>query len=494
MPRTGSAYPFAIAKAGSEEPKWRVLYNSIKHAVLDGRLAAGTRVPATRELARDFGVARGTVAQAYELLLAEGFLRGEIGRGTFIAKDIDVTQRGSAGLKRKHKLLLSRRGTTMASSPYPLAAVVTNPVPFAPFLPALAEFPLATWQRLSISSARHMTIGNMRDDDAQGYRPLRESLKHYLRVARGVRCQADNIFIFSSTMQALDACLRIFADEGDFVACEDPCYRGASALFRANRLKVLPIPVDENGMDVSVLVARETGVRLTYVTPAHQAPLGSVMSASRRLRLIEWAKSSSSVVFEDDYDGEYRYSGHPIPALQAHDDASVVIHSGSFSKTLFPALRLAYLVVPDAYVDALSAARSMTSRYAGVSDQRTLARFIAEGHFARHLGKMRRLYAERRNALNQLFTKYIQGAARLSPVEAGLQTACEFMIEGSERDILMQMRKAQLDIRGIDDYRINIRLGAMCVLGFAAFNPTELKQGVITMANVIDHYSANRKS
>jgi GntR family transcriptional regulator/MocR family aminotransferase len=293
-------------------------------------------------------------------------------------------------------------------------------------------------------------------------------------------------------MQALDACLRLFTDEGDVVACEDPCYRGASALFRANRLKIFPVPVDENGMDVSILPTRKPP-RLVYVTPAHQAPLGSVMSASRRLRLIEWAKTSSSVVFEDDYDGEYRYGGHPIPALQAHDDGGVVFHSGSFSKTLFPALRLAYLVVPDSYVDALSATRSMTSRYPGISDQSTLARFIADGHFARHLGRMRKLYAERRNALDQLFSKYIKGAARLSPVEAGLQTACEFMIDGTEEEILNKMKLARLDIRGINDYRIDVQLRAMCILGFAAFNIAEIKQGVIKMANIIDQYPGLRK-
>ena len=287
-------------------------------------------------------------------------------------------------------------------------------------------------------------------------------------------------------MQALDACLRILADEGDVVACEDPCYRGAAALFRANRLQLLPIPVDAQGMDVPSLITTSSQVRLTYVTPAHQAPLGSVLSASRRLRLIEWAAKSSSVIFEDDYDGEYRYGGRPVPALQAHDDNGVVFHCGTFSKTLFPALRLAYLIVPNRYVDALSSAKSMTSRYVGISDQLTLLRFVSEGHFPRHLGRMRRLYAERRSALTHYFEKYVGGAAELNSVEAGLQVACKFTLKLSEKQILSRLRAAKLDVHGVDDYRINTRLPPMCVLGFAAFNPAELMYATQRLSRAIE--------
>jgi GntR family transcriptional regulator/MocR family aminotransferase len=453
--------------------------------VLAGRIAAGTRLPATRELADDLGVARGTVAQAYELLLAEGFIRGEVGRGTFVSDDLGIVRKTATRTKRKLDIPLSRRGRVLASSPYPLAGATTTPVPFAPFLPALREFPHKTWQRLAIATSRQLKIRQMMDGDTQGYAPLRHALKDYLRVARGVRCDAHNIFVFSSTMQALDACLRLFADVGDGVACEDPCYRGASALFRSNGLTLHPIAVDDQGMDVRQLPAKNAGIRLVYVTPAHQAPLGSVLSIARRLQLLAWAEQSSAIVFEDDYDGEYRYGGHPIPALQSHDEADVVFHAGTFSKTLFPALRLAYLVVPDAYVAPLAAARSMTSRYPNIADQCTLAAFIADGHFARHLSRMRRLYAERRDALNQLFRTYVGDAARLGANEAGLQTSCEFMTGGHEQGIIARMRHRRIDIRGIDDYRIKAKLPPMCVLGFAAFRPSELKSGVVAFSDVL---------
>ena len=487
MPKAASTYPFTATDGGSHALKWQSLYRSMRMAMLDGRLPAGTRLPATRELAHDLEIARGTVAQAYDLLTAEGFLRSEVGRGTYVAADLEPIEQ-----KQQHKkdaprnIHLSQRGAKLASSPYPLTAATSKAVPFQPFLPALSEFPIAVWQRLAISSTRQMTIGGMRDGDAQGYRPLRQALTEYLRPARGLHCEADNVFIFSSTMQALDVCLRLMTDDGDTVACEDPCYRGALALFRANRAKVLPIPVDSQGMDVSVLSATAARVRLTYVTPAHQAPLGSVLSAARRLRLIEWASRSGSIIFEDDYDGEYRYGGRPIPALQTHNSHEVVFHCGSFSKTLFPAIRLAYLVVPNRYVAAMAAARSVTSRYAGISDQLALARFISEGHFPRHLGRMRKLYAERRSALSYFFKKIVGQAAALSSVEAGLQVACEFKLTAPEKEILEKLRAAKLSIHGVEDYQLNVRLRPMCVLGFAAFTPAELKAATEQFARVVD--------
>ena len=279
-----------------------------------------------------------------------------------------------------------------------------------------------------------MTVGGMRDGDAQGYQPLRQVLTEYLRTARGLHCEADNVFIFSSTMQALDLCLRLVTDDGDTVACEDPCYRGASALFRANRVKLLPIPVDNQGMDVSVLCVTADQVRLTYVTPAHQAPLGSVLSASRRLRLIEWAMRSGSIIFEDDYDGEYRYGGHPIPGASNgmifNMRSSVSLRQ--FQQNVVSAVRLAYLVVPNRYVAAMAAARSLTSRYVVISDQLALAKFISEGHFPRHLGRMRKLYAERRSTLTYLLKKLVGQATELSSVEAGLQVACELKLATPE--------------------------------------------------------------
>ena len=487
MPKTASTYPFTATEGGSDEAKWQSLYRSMRVAMLDGRLPAGTRLPATRELARDLEIARGTVAQAYDLLSAEGFLRSEVGRGTYVAADLEPIQQKQQHKKdAPRKIRLSQRGAKLASSPYPLTAAKSKAVPFQPFLPALSEFPIAVWQRLAISSARQMTVGGMRDGDAQGYQPLRQVLTEYLRTARGLHCEADNVFIFSSTMQALDLCLRLVTDDGDTVACEDPCYRGASALFRANRVKLLPIPVDNQGMDVSVLCVTADQVRLTYVTPAHQAPLGSVLSASRRLRLIEWAMRSGSIIFEDDYDGEYRYGGHPIPALQTHDSHGVVFHCGSFSKTLFPAVRLAYLVVPNRYVAAMAAARSLTSRYVVISDQLALAKFISEGHFPRHLGRMRKLYAERRSTLTYLFKKLVGQATELSPVEAGLQVACELKLATPEKEILAMLRAAKLNVHGVEDYQLNIKLPPMCVLGFAAFPPTELKTATERFARVID--------
>lgn len=492
MTRSTTAYPWTIDPFEPGEPKWRSIYGSIRRRITDGQIVGGTQLPSTRDLAQHLRVARGTIAQAYELLLAEGFVVGEIGRGTFVVEGFGTAPHLSEGAKRtafrRPGRLLSERGTLMAQSPYSLAASSPRAVPFTPYLPALSEFPLATWGRLSIATARQLSVAGLRDGDAQGYEPLRQTLKHYLRVSRGIRCDAGQIFLFSSTMQALDICLRLFTDEGDLVGCEDPCYRGALALFKANRVEILPIQVDTQGMRSADLANSRSVPKLVYTTPAHQAPLGSIMSARRRRDLLEWAKVTGSIIFEDDYDGEFRYGGHSISTLQADDEGGLVFHGGSFSKTLFPALRISYLVVPDAYIQAVAAARRVTSRFMNIADQHTLAKFINDGHFARHLSRMRKIYEERRGALAWSFSRYLDGAARLCHVQAGLQVACEFTIGGLEREILDHLRSAKLELGEVADCCINANLPPMCLLGFAAFKPTELTEATVRMASAIEAF------
>ena len=493
MPKRATLYSLDIPPQSGRGRKWRDLYATLRTSILTGELAAGSRLPATRELARTLGVARGTVSLSYDLLLAEGFLTSQGGRGTFVANGVSSEKSSKIVAAAPVKISephISRRGRALLHSPYPSITNRNFPVPFTAFLPDLSEFPHRVWQQLSITGMRNQTAADMRDGDAQGYLPLREALTDYLRAARGLKCTPDNIFILSSTMQALDLTLRLFTDPGDAVIVEDPCYRGALQLLKASQVEILPLTVDENGMQTENLIKMPSKARLIYTTPAHQAPLGSVLSGPRRLFAIQWARANNSVIFEDDYDGEYRYSGHPIPALQSNDRFGVVMHGGTFSKTLFPALRLAYLVVPDRHVSAFRSARSLTSRFPQITDQRTLTEFIREGHFARHLSRMRRIYSERREALSEAFNRYLDGIAQLSPIQAGLQTICHFNSNMSEDTILQALRKSGLELHGLKGYQIVRRLPPSAVLGFAPFQPEKIANAARTMAASLEKLKA----
>ena len=381
--------------AAAALPLIRQLYDGFRAAILRRQLAGGARLPSTRALARDLGVSRNTVTGAYQQLLAEGYFEARRGSGTFVSSVLPDALNQTGSRQRSEKTLLSDTPALSRSAALLIAALPNaggfnagNPGPVRPFLagvPALDSFPFRLWERLQRKQGRSPALQRLSALETPGFRPLREAIAGHLAAARGVRCTWEQVFILHGSQQALALAARTLLNDGEAVWMEDPGYLGARAVFLSVGARLIPVPVDQEGLNVPEGVARCTNARAVFVTPSHQFPLGVALSLSRRLQLLEWARQANAWIFEDDYDSEFRYEGRPLPALQGLDEAGRVLYFGTFSKSLFPALRLGYVVVPAALVEAFARVGLWTHLPASLSEQALVADFISEGHFSRHL-------------------------------------------------------------------------------------------------------------
>ena len=486
MPKTARSYDLALPPREPREPTYKWLYRVIREEILAGRLRPGARLPSTRDIASRYRVARATIVTTFDILKSEGYLHGSVGSGTFIA---DILP---------DELLKSRKASSSALdtsprrrlSPYGSAVSLNNNAgdyalgAFRPHVPALDLFPLKTWAALTAKHARTLSTGMLLGCEAQGLRSLREAIAEYLNTWRGVRCTADQVIIVSGALEAFDLCARLFLNPGDRVCVEDPGYPDAVLVLEAMGARVVPCPVDREGLQIDKARLGET--RMVYVTPGHQAPLGVTMSLSRRLALLEFAHRSGTLVFEDDYDSEYRYSTRPVPALQGLDQHGCVIFAGSFSKVLFPSLRLGYIVAPADLVQAFRAARSQTMRHAQVLDQLTLRDFIHQGHFARHLRRMREVYAERLSTLLEEAQKHLAGLLEISSIEAGLQTIGWLNKHLDGRTVAQAASERGVIVTPLDAYAHDAQVRNGLLLGFASIRPGEIRAGVRKLASVLD--------
>jgi GntR family transcriptional regulator/MocR family aminotransferase len=339
------------------------------------------------------------------------------------------------------------------------------------------------WTQITSRRLRRLSTRQLLGCDPMGYEPLRVAIADYLATSRGVKCTAAQIAIVSGVQEALDLVARVFLDPGDRVCMEDPGYIGAALVFEAAGAKISPLPLDHEGM--TLRESRMRGARLAYVTPAHQFPVGITMSLARRLALLEWARESGAWIFEDDYDSEYRYEGRPVPALQGLDRHGVVLFAGTFSKVLFPGLRLGYLVVPPEVVDRVAAMKSVTNRHAPLLDQAVLCDFITDGHFGRHIRRMREVYAERRSVLLESARRRLSGLLEIVGVEAGLQTA-GWLSDGIDaRSAAAAAAERNVEVTPLSDYsRRASREGLH--LGFAAVDAQEIRRGVRELATALE--------
>ncbi|MBI5303903.1 MAG: PLP-dependent aminotransferase family protein [Chloroflexi bacterium] len=477
----------------------RQLYYRLSHAILTHRLAPGVRLPPTRALAAELGVSRNTVVNAFEQLLAEGYIEGKVGSGTYVShalpdQVLQVRAQSSAPSRAMlARATLSKRGAIMASAPARDWQDSDKPRAFRPGIPALDEFPFAMWRRLAHKRWRDLPRDALGYGEPAGYRPLRESIAAYLGASRGVRCDPEQVIVVAGSQQALDLAARLLLDSGDIAWIEDPGYRGARGALLAAGARLVPVPVDAEGLRVEVGVAKNADARLAYVTPSHQYPLGVTMSLARRLTLLEWATHSNAWILEDDYDSEYRYAGRPLTALQGLDNAQRVIYIGTFSKVLFPALRLGYLVVPPNLVDAFVAARAMADRQSPTLDQAVLADFIAEGFFARHVRHMRTLYAERRAALVDAVARELGGLLEITSEEAGLHVLARLPKGVDDRVISRRAAKHNVETPALSDYALARLARGGLVLGYAAVNAREIREGVRQLASACS-FAHPRKS
>lgn len=421
----------------------RLLHECLRAAIRGGQLAPGTRLAATRVLAAELGLARNTVLYAYEQLASEGFVLPDR-RGTVVAGSAGMPAAapaagGNGGLSRRAQHLRGVAGQDVnASVVFPADAMGA----FAPGVPALDEFPLAQWRRMLDRAWRALTPRQLNYGDPAGEPQLRMAIADHLRAARGVVCDAGQVFITDGTQSSLDVCLRAFADQGDTLWIEHPGYGGALAAGRGAGLQVTGIAVDMDGIAPTEEDWHAAPPRLIYTTPSHQYPTGSVLSPARRMALLERARAAGALIIEDDYDSEFRHGGPPLAAMQGLVADAPVVYLGTFSKTMFPALRLAFIVVPAALAGAFAQMQAQGAARGRVAEQLALAEFLRSGLFARHVRRMRRLYRQRRDALSEALQHHACAGAAIHGGTAGMHLALRFH-DAAWDDLALSRRAAQ---------------------------------------------------
>jgi GntR family transcriptional regulator/MocR family aminotransferase len=406
----------------AHKPIYKQIYAAFRARIVQRELRPGQLVPSTRELARELRVSRFPVLNAYAQLLAEGYFESHVGAGTFIASSLPEEPlpqiRQIAGNPAPESRTISEGASTLPRYVGPSWAEGLGP--FQVGQPELEMFPLKTWSKLVARHSRNMQPSDLQYGDAMGSKDLRDAIGIYLRTSRAVRCEADQIIIVSGSQQALDITTRVLLDPGAPVWVEEPGYWLVHHVLKAAGCRAVPVPVDLDGLDVSAGIRLSPEARAAFVAPSHQYPLGVTMSATRRLQLLAWAQEAGSWIIEDDYDSEYRYESPPISSLQGLDSNSRVIYIGTFSKVLFPSLRLGYIVIPPDLVDRFAAVRQSVDLCPPPINQAVLTEFIREGHFARHIRKMRQIYGERRRVLVKEIERELYPSCTIVGGEAGM--------------------------------------------------------------------------
>ena len=496
MAKTASSFDLVVRERQPGTTLFQWVYDEVRSAILDGRLRRGMRLPSTRELARRYAVSRGTVVTAFEQLHAEGYLEGNVGAGTYVnallPEDFLQAKRGP-GTADRTKTLPPPSLSQYARRLRQAADARSQPArAFRAAEPALDAFPITLWAQIASRRLRGATRTLLADVDPRGYRPLREAVSKYLGTARGVRCTTDQVIIVAGIQQGLELTARLVLDPGDPVWVEDPCFFGVTATFKALAAKVVPVPVDMNGINVVEGQRRCDRAKLAYVTPAHQFPLGVTMSLDRRLALTDWGRHTGGLIFEDDYDSEYRYSGRPIPSLQGLDQSDSVIFAGSFSKVLFPSLRLGYLVVPHGLIDKFAAARYIMDRHSAVIDQAILCDFITRGHFGRHIRRMRELYASRLAVLRESVQRKLGEFLTVPETEAGLNTVGWLGNGLSAEAVAQAAAERNVEVIPINRFALKEQTPEGLLLGFGAVDDRELLRGVEDLAAVLERCARKR--
>ena len=486
----------------------RQLYQALRQRILDGKLSGGARLPASRELADLLAISRNTVMKAYEQLYAEGFVEGRVGDGTYVVALLPDTKKSSGseyklstysstglstslptGLSTKTAALKPEENTEIIHSPalqrldmHHLRPPVQGlPRAFRVGVPAFDLFPFDVWGRLHAAFWRKPGLHALGYGEPAGEWQLRELIARYLRTARGLDCNAEQIVITSGAQQAISLCAQLLLAPGDSVAVENPGYRAAGHALALTGARVLGMAVDAEGMRCDRL--HDAGCKLAYVTPSHQYPTGVVMSLARRLELLAWAERAGGWIIEDDYDGEYRYSGAPLAPLAALDRQALVLYVGTFGKVVFPALRLGYLVLPSELIQAFERRKALDMRHSEVSTQRVMAQFMALGHFQRHIRRMRRAALSRRDALLAGWPRDLPGCEPMPSVIAGLHATVRVARLAREQELIAKAAAVDVEINPLSDYwlpdstePVDNRAGM--VLGFAAVNEQAIAEAL----------------
>lgn len=430
-----------------QAPLYRQIYQRVKAAIMEGKLKTGSRVPSVRTLASELGVARATVENAYGLLSAEGFLQSRGQAGTVVSASVGIIPLSPSAADKK----------AVFKPINPMLPSLSS-LPFQLGLPALDAFPRAIWSRIVARQIRHTSTNDLGHPSLTGAAGLRSAIARYLQLSRGFTCQPEQVFICAGYAAVLDLLIGSLFQKGDGVWLEDPGYPVTQAFFRAAGAVPMAVNVDEEGMNIPQAVTEFPQARFAVVTPAHQSPTGVTMSLSRRMALLDWAAKQQAWIIEDDYDSEFRYHGQPLPSLKSLDTRGRVIYAGTFSKTMFPALRCGYVVVPESLVEKVEAYCPLRPCATPPLLQTSITEFLDQGHFYRHTKRMRQLYAERRGYLAEALTAaFPREVLQVTEQIGGIQLCVRLGKHLDDADIARRARENGLAVQAVSDWQINRR-------------------------------------
>lgn len=465
------------------------IYWGIRRAILERVIEPGARLSSSRALASDLGVSRTTSLLALEQLQAEGYLTTRAGSGTYVALELpDDPPRAPSEAKpgRTRHPPLSKRGEALVAARPASRRIPGPPRPFRLGIPAIDLFPVRLWGQLYGRRLRSVSVSRLDYGEPAGFVELRRAIAEHVRAARATRCEPDQVFVTAGAQRAMDLLCQLLLDPGDEAWMEEPGYPGARYALTAAGARIHPVPVDAHGLDVEAGARKAARARLVYVTPSHQFPLGVPMSLPRRLALLQWASRAGAWVIEDDYDAEFRYGARPIPCLHGLDVDGRVVYVGSFSKTLFPALRLGFMIVPADLHEKLVRARRASELHPPRLDQAVLADFMLEGHYERHLRRMRAAYRARLDALEQAAERSCGGALRLRHSRTGLHTVAD-VVDADARRVASAAFERGVEAMPLAAYHFGSRPGANAlVLGFGGVRPDSLPDGMERLAAAIE--------
>ena len=477
-------------------PLYQQLTEKIRAAVLEGRLKSDRKLPSSRSLAKSLNISRSTVTQSYEQLESEGYLETKRGSGTYVCRQIPDEWFKSQPIEPATKKTdpnynLSKFAQNLTAIDRLSVSEPNREISFRYGNPAIAYFPIQEWRKLI--ARYYLDSPELLNyfPDAAGYFPLRQEIANYLGRSRAVRCTPEQVIIVNGSQQALNLTARILLNPGDWVAVEEPGYLGARCCFKGQMAQIQPIPVNSTGLDVESLNRCHRDFKLVYVTPSHQFPTGVTMSISQRIALLQWAQKTNTLIIEDDYDSEYRYGSQPIPALQGMDRANSVIYIGTFSKILFPALRVGYLVVPPDLIPIIKKAKWLCDRFCPILEQYALTHWIRLGHFERHIRRMRQLYDLRRQALITAFAKYFGERVTILGENAGIHLMAKIESTLSDEAIVQKAAAAGIGLVSAREYYLQPQPQnrGEFIFGYGQLEEAEIERGISKLARIIDQYS-----
>jgi GntR family transcriptional regulator/MocR family aminotransferase len=475
-------YLIPIPESGG--PLFRRIYQGVRAAILAGALPAQGRLPSSRELADQLGVSRTVVVYAYEQLLAEGFVTGRTGSGTYVAQGIG--QNKVAPSAREADLRRTRFGHAAAAAwsrvNFPAHRSPPPQFDFAYGRSDLDTFPHAMWRRTLLRCARRAASSGMDYGAASGNVALREAISAHLRRSRAVHCDAARVIVVNGSQQALDLITRVLIEAGDDVAIEDPAYQGTTESLRAAGARLLPVAVDREGIDPARLPA---GARAVFVTPSHQYPTGATLPLTRRMALLDWARSRNAVIVEDDYDGEFRYDGQPLESLQGLDRDSRVIYIGTFSRTMYASLRVGYIVAPPSLVAALTAAKWLSDRHTPDLEQQALAEFISSGMYERYLRRARRRSASRRRVLLAAIRKHLGDRVEVTGDGAGAHVVLWPRRRIGEQTLISRAAARGVGVYGISAYYLRPVKRTGILLGYSRLSEAAIQEGISRLGKLL---------